>query len=65
MDTFFIYILFIISLLKIFLIYSMDCLGTTAISYGITDIFIGITLKYLGITHSETKWYKIGTGIKK
>ena len=43
----------------------MDCLGTTAISYGITDIFIGITLKYLGITHSETKWYKIGTGIKK
>ena len=52
------YILLIISSADIFLIYSMSCLDITDISYG-------ITLKYLGITHSETKWYKIGTGIKK
>ncbi len=34
-------------------------------SLGITDICYGITLKYLGITHSETKWYEIETGAKK
>ena len=43
----------------------MGGLGITAMNYGITDILIGITLKYLGITHSETKWYEIGTRIKK
>jgi hypothetical protein len=31
----------------------------------ITDISYGITLKYLGITHSETKWLEIGTKIEK
>ena len=65
MDTFFIYILFIISSLNIFIIYSMGCLGITTTNQGITDICYGITLKYLGITHSETKWYEIGTRIKK
>ena len=34
----------------------MGGLGITAMNCGITDILIGITLKYLGITHSETKW---------
>ena len=43
----------------------MGCLGITAINYGITDILIGITLKYFGITHSETKWQEIGTKIEK
>ena len=33
----------------------MDGLGITAMNYGNTDICYGITLKYLGITHSETK----------
>ena len=50
MDAFFIYIVFIISTL----IYSMCDLGITTINQGITDICYGITLKYLGITHSET-----------
>ena len=34
----------------------MGGLGITAMNWGITDICYGITLKYLGITHSETKW---------
>ena len=34
----------------------MYALGITAMNWGITDICYGITLKYLGITHSETKW---------
>ena len=42
-------------LLKIFLIYSMCGLGITAMNQGITDISLGITLKYLDITHSEAK----------
>ena len=43
----------------------MGGLGITAMNQGITDISIGITLKYLGITHSETKWQEIGAGTKK
>lgn len=53
---FYLYILFIISSLDIFLIYSMGGLGITAMNYGITDISLGITIKYLGITHSGTNW---------
>jgi len=33
--------------LDIFLIYSMVVLGITAMNWGITDISLGITLKYL------------------
>ena len=32
---------------------------------GITATNYGITLKYLGIIHSETKWSEIGTKTEK
>ena len=51
----FIYIVFIISSLNIFLIYSIGVLGVTTMNQGITDICYGITIKYLGIPHSKTK----------
>ena len=53
---FYFYIIFIIYSLDVFLIYSMGGLGITTTNYGITDISLGTTLKYLGITYSETKW---------
>ena len=45
--------------------YSIGSLGITAVKQGITDICYGITLKYLGITHSETKCCEIGMRTKK
>ena len=52
------FILFIIFSLNIFLIYSMCGLGITAMNQGITDILLGITLKYLGITPFQQNLFK-------